>query len=173
MMAPTIPSKGTAAVLAGVLTVRIMFVALDPLITVRNITATFMVLDVNDIILQANCAKRKKRVSGARPSKRLSRVNVTGVDTPNAPCVMIGSLSMTTSVLTLQIMFVALDPLIIVRNVTATSMVLDVNDIILQANCAKRKKKRVSGARPSTRLSKVNVIGVDTPNAPCVMIGSL
>ena len=172
MMAPTIPSKGTAAVLAGVLTVRIMFVALDPLITVRNITATFMVLDVNDIILQANCAKRKKRVSGARPSKRLSRVNVTGVDTPNAPCVMIGSLSMTTSVLTLQIMFVALDPLIIVRNVTATSMVLDVNDIILQANCAKRKK-RVSGARPSKRLSRVNVTGVDTPNAPCVMIGSL
>ena len=40
--------------------------------------------------------------------------------------------------LTVQIMFVALDPPIIVRIVTTTFMVSNANNIILSPNCAKR-----------------------------------
>ena len=85
--------------LASVLTVGIMFVALEPLIIARNVIVCFMESIVNAIILRPNCAKRRKLVSDAWPSTLLSRVKVTGVDTLNVPSVMSGFLFLITSVI--------------------------------------------------------------------------
>ena len=53
------PVKGIAIVLEAVLTVPNTSVALDQPITARILTATFMVLHANDIILTPNRAKKK------------------------------------------------------------------------------------------------------------------
>ena len=54
------PVKGIAIVLVAVLTVPNTSVALDQPITARILTATFMALHANDIILTPNRAKQKK-----------------------------------------------------------------------------------------------------------------
>lgn len=53
------PVKGIAIVLEAVLTVPNTSVALDQPITARILTATFMVLHANDIILTPNRTKKK------------------------------------------------------------------------------------------------------------------
>ena len=55
------PVKGIAVVLVAVLTVSITSVSLDQPITARIVTATFMALNANDIILTPNRAKQKKK----------------------------------------------------------------------------------------------------------------
>ena len=54
------PVKGIAVVLVAVLNVPITSVALDQPITARIVTATFMALNANHIILTPNRAKQKK-----------------------------------------------------------------------------------------------------------------
>lgn len=54
------PVKGFAVVLVAVLTAPITSFALDQPITSRIVTATFMALNANDIILTPNCVKQKK-----------------------------------------------------------------------------------------------------------------
>lgn len=56
------PVKGIAVVLVAVLNALITSVALDQLITARIVTATFMALNANDIILTPNYVKQKKNV---------------------------------------------------------------------------------------------------------------
>ena len=56
------PVKGIAFVLVAVLTVPITSVALDQPITARIVTATFMALYANDIILTTNRAKQNKNL---------------------------------------------------------------------------------------------------------------
>lgn len=56
------PVKGIAIVLAAVLTVPNTSVALDQPITARILTATFMAVHANDIILTPNRSKQKKNV---------------------------------------------------------------------------------------------------------------
>ena len=55
------PVKGIAIVLAAVLTVPNTSVALDQPITARILTATFMAVHSNDIILTPNRSKQKKK----------------------------------------------------------------------------------------------------------------
>ena len=56
------PVRGIAVVLVAVLNAPITSVALDQPITARIVTATFMTLNANDIILTPNCVKQKKNV---------------------------------------------------------------------------------------------------------------
>ena len=55
------PVKGIAIVLVAVLTVPNTSVALDQPITARILTATFMAVHADDIILTPNRAKKKKK----------------------------------------------------------------------------------------------------------------
>ena len=87
-LGPRLSISGTASI-----------VALYPLIIARNVIACFMGSIVNAIISTPNYAKRRKRVSDVRPSTLLSRINVTGADTPNVPSVMSGFLFKNTSVI--------------------------------------------------------------------------
>ena len=95
---PIIPVKGTAAVLAGALTVRIMCVAPGPPTIVHCVTASFTVPIANAIMWSPSLVNRSKPVSSAKPSTPLFPTDATSVGTPNVPCVRNGCPSMSTSV---------------------------------------------------------------------------
>ena len=67
---PIILVKGTAAVLAGALTFRIMCVALDPLTVALYVTVSFTEPNVCVIMWSISNVKPSKRVSSAKPSTR-------------------------------------------------------------------------------------------------------
>ena len=95
---PIIIVKGTAAVLAGALTVRIMCVASGPPTIALCVTASFTVPIANVIMWSPSNVNPSKPVSSAKPSIRSFPTDVTSAGTPNVPCVRNGCLSRTTSV---------------------------------------------------------------------------
>ena len=90
--------KGTAAVLAGALTVRIMCVAPGPPTIAPCVTASFTVPIANVIMWSPSNVNPSKPVSSAKPSTRSFLTDATSAGTPNVPCVKNLCRSRTTSV---------------------------------------------------------------------------